>query len=236
MANRRMISKTILCSDAFTELSPRTRLLYVYMILEADDDGIIGTVKNALFLSGANAKDLKTLVEKNYVIKFDSDVYAIRHWLLMNKVQGTRKAVTAYIDELSHLAILPDKTYKFCQQNVDNLLTQSKSISSQYSLNQDSTVEVRITDDSEVIIAENDVNQALSFMQNPDFKTAHKCFSEKIGALNQPEHYTLLNNLLNEAGLNGLLVCIDFMAKQTAGKTVPYLEKIVKTHPELLEG
>ena len=55
MANRRMISKTVLCADTFTELPARTRLLYVYLIMEADDDGLIGTTKNALFLSGAKA-------------------------------------------------------------------------------------------------------------------------------------------------------------------------------------
>ena len=72
MANRRMISKTVLCADTFTELPARTRLLYVYLIMEADDDGLIGTTKNALFLSGANAKDLRTLVDEGYIIKFDS--------------------------------------------------------------------------------------------------------------------------------------------------------------------
>ena len=234
MANRRMISKTVLCADTFTELPARTRLLYVHLILEADDDGLIGTTKNALFLSGSNAKDLRTLVDKGYIIKFDSGVCAIRHWLLMNKVQGTRKAATAYVDELLHLETLSDKTYRFCQQNVDNLSEQSKSISNQYSQGQVSVVQDRLSEDTERIGSET-ANEWINFMQNPDFKKIHNDFTEKIGNITQPEHYKRLNNLLNKVGLNSLMICIDFMANKSEGKTVPYLETIVNSHPELLD-
>ena len=234
MANRRMISKTVLCADTFTELPARTRLLYVYLIMEADDDGLIGTTKNALFLSGANAKDLRTLVDKGYIIKFDSGVCAIRHWLLMNKVQGTRKTATAYVDELLHLETLSDKTYRFCQQNVDNLSEQSKSISNQYSQGQVSVVQDRLSEDTEHIGSET-ANEWTNFMQNPDFKKIHAYFTEKIGNIKQPEHYKILNDLLSEHGLNNLMICIDFMAKNSAGKSVPYLVTIFQSHPELLD-
>lgn len=231
MANRRMISKTVLCADTFTEIPARTRLLYVHLIMEADDDGLIGTTKNALFLSGANAKDLRTLVDKGYIIKFDSGVCAIRHWLLMNKVQESRKAATAYVDELSHLETLPDRTYRFCQQNVDNLLEQSKSISNQC---QGSVVQDMSSDDTERIGSET-ANDWINFMQNPDFKKTHAYFTEKIGNITQPEHYKILNDLLTEHGLNNLMICIDFMANNSAGKSVPYLVTIFNSHPELLD-
>ena len=54
MAERRFISKQIFNDDIFTDLEVQARLLYAYLILNADDDGFLKNTKQMMFLSGAD--------------------------------------------------------------------------------------------------------------------------------------------------------------------------------------
>ena len=238
MAQRRMIAKAIYEADRFTDLSATARLLYTYMCLNADDDGMLTNVKQLLFLTTANNNDLKKLVETGYLIKFDSGVYVIRHWLQMNKVQATRKVNTNYIDELSQLQIGNDNTYNLCQQNVDNLSEQYSKGQYQGSLVQDSTeqgntgkvskgkVSKEKVDDSDCKQNGNDITL---FLQNKQFKKIHELYSEKISKIRNPKEYETLYNLINEYPLSYVAACIDFMATKE-GKSVNYLKKICLSH------
>lgn len=237
MAQKRMLSRSIMYDDDFTDLPAQTRMLYVYLVLEADDDGIVSSIKAAMVLSGAKQKDLKKLEEKRYILKFSDGSCVIRHWLLMNTIQPSRKAVSKNVEQFLQLKILDDKTYEICRQNDDKL---SHSLNqNQESLNQYQERKEELDDIERKTVnftTENATeNEWINFMVNPEFKKVHAYFTDKIGNISQPEHYNLLNSLLNEIGLNTLMVCIDFMVNQSKGKTVPYLEKIVHTHPELLE-
>ena len=52
MAKRRMISAELMRSDAFLELPPESQLLYVHLLVEADDDGFIRGKKYVLAMLG----------------------------------------------------------------------------------------------------------------------------------------------------------------------------------------
>ena len=124
MAERRFISKQIFTDDEFTDLEVQTRLLYVYLILNADDDGMLKNAKQMMFLAGADKNDLQTLVDAGYLYDFSSGVYVIRHWNMMNKVQPSRKADTIYQKEKSELHIVNDV---YCRQDVDKVSTQDST-------------------------------------------------------------------------------------------------------------
>lgn len=237
MAQRRMIAKSIYESDKFTDLPVTARLLYTYMCLNADDDGMLTNIKQLLFITTANNDDLSKLTESGYVIKFPSGVYVIRHWLQMNKVQSSRKVVTNYIDELSQLLIGKDETYNLCQQNVDKLSVQYSVGQYQGSLGQDSDstgqdnagkVSEEKVDDSDAKKTRGGGDISL-FLKDENFKKIHRYFLEKIGNLRTPKEYEKLYQLVNEYEPDYVAECIAFMATK-GGQSVNYLETVCDSH------
>ena len=49
MAERRMFTRKIIDSDAFTELPPSTQALYFHLCMNADDDGFNNKIRQAMF-------------------------------------------------------------------------------------------------------------------------------------------------------------------------------------------
>ena len=103
MAERRMLSKTIMNSDNFLELPMGSRLLYYDLVINADDDGFTNSVKRTMLLDGTNQDDLDALIKSGFIIRFESGVCAIRHWNLHNHVQKDRYKETIFTDEKSQL-------------------------------------------------------------------------------------------------------------------------------------
>ena len=106
-----MISKTVFSSDKFTDMTPQARLLYTYMILYSDDQGFTNGVKRLVWEAGASQTDLQTLIDKGYVIHFESGAYLIAHWLLMNKVPPSKASETPFSKELNSVFLNEDKVY-----------------------------------------------------------------------------------------------------------------------------
>lgn len=116
MAARRMISKEVFSSDKFTALPVKAKLLYTYMVLYSDDRGFTNSIKLLMSVSGASRSDLRKLIEGGFVIQFDSGVYLIAHWLLMNKVQPSRATETLFSKELDSVVENADHVYVLCQE------------------------------------------------------------------------------------------------------------------------
>lgn len=89
MAKKRMISTRIIDSDTFIDLSATAQNLYFHLCLRADDDGFIDNSKSIMRIVGCSDDDLKLLVEKKFLISFDSGVVVIRHWRVHNNIQKT---------------------------------------------------------------------------------------------------------------------------------------------------
>lgn len=130
MANRRMIAKDVFFDDRFTDLPATTRLLYIYLILSADDDGFLIGVKQALFIAGATQKDFERLIKSGYILKFESGAFVIANWLQMNRVPPDRYTPTSYTKEKSTLTLTDNKVYVFtpCKQNVNAMITQDSIV------------------------------------------------------------------------------------------------------------
>ena len=58
MANRRMISKDILYCDEYLSLPDKEKVLYTYLLLEADDDGFLKNYKHIISTIEATQKTL----------------------------------------------------------------------------------------------------------------------------------------------------------------------------------
>lgn len=81
--NRAMISNDVFCGDAFFDLSVEARLLYPYILLNADNIGAFNSVKSLLRMAGVNQEAFTELVEAGFVIDLKS-CYAVCDWWNQN--------------------------------------------------------------------------------------------------------------------------------------------------------
>lgn len=111
MAEKRMFSKKITDSDSFIELSSSAQALYFHLNQGADDDGFNNQVQSAIFKAHASLDDLKTLMTKNFIIRFDNGVIVIKHWRMHNTLRKDRYTPTNFQEELSALGIKDNGSY-----------------------------------------------------------------------------------------------------------------------------
>lgn len=110
MAERRMMSKSIIKSDTFLDMPATTQNLYFHMLLDADDDGFINAPKSIMRMIGAKEDDMKVLTAKQFVIPFESGVVVIKDWKIHNYIQNDRYKPSA-LPERDLLNIQKDKSY-----------------------------------------------------------------------------------------------------------------------------
>lgn len=105
MAKRRMISVDVLGSDKYVRLPFSSQAIYIQMILNADDDGFVDNVESLIRILGIEKKYYRELINREFVIEFDTGVAAIAHWRKMNKVRSDRYCPTDYTKELKSLTV-----------------------------------------------------------------------------------------------------------------------------------
>lgn len=90
MADRRMISKSVIDTDMFLDMPISAQCLYFHLLLRADDDGFLKNAKTIMRITGTTEKDMKVLIAKKYVIAFESGIILIRHWKVHNYIKSDR--------------------------------------------------------------------------------------------------------------------------------------------------
>ena len=124
MARKRMFTNEITDSDAFIEMSSAAQALYFHLNQGADDDGFNNQIQNAMFKAHASTDDLKILMAKNYIIRFECGVIVIKHWRLHNTIRKDRYKPTNFQEELRQLGIKDNGSYTFGCQVVAKRLPQ----------------------------------------------------------------------------------------------------------------
>lgn len=113
MANRRMFSKDITDSDAFTSMPLSTQALYFHLGMNADDDGVVNSPKAIQRSLGASPDDLRILVAKRFIIPIaESEIVVIKHWKINNLIQKDRYTPSKYQKELELLELDENKAYR----------------------------------------------------------------------------------------------------------------------------
>lgn len=147
MAERRMFSSKIVCSDAFTDMPFSAQALYFQLNMEADDDGFLNRAKRIQRTIGASDTDLNILFEKRFILGFKNGVIAIKHWRMNNQIRKDRYTPTQYQEEFNSLEIRSDGAYteKESEEVVDSLATtwqpDGNHLETQYSLGKSSIVQ-----------------------------------------------------------------------------------------------
>lgn len=128
MASRRMFNIEILESDNFLSLSDSAKLLYIYLCLACDDDGITSKKRKTEALIETTEEAYKELLTSGFIYEIEG-VTVVKHWNLHNKIQKDRYHETIYKNVKSKLILDTDKVYGYnvytnmdttCIQNVNS--------------------------------------------------------------------------------------------------------------------
>ena len=148
MAERRMISKTVVDTDLFLDMPPTSQLLYFHLELRADDEGFVLSPKTIQRMIGASNDDFSILIAKNFIIPFESGVVVITHWLVHNSVRKDRMKATSCSKEKAMLHINSDRVY-LIEQNATNCQPSDNQVTTncQHRLGKDRIGEDRLGKD-----------------------------------------------------------------------------------------
>ena len=172
MAERRMFAKSILLLGAFPELSTKAQTLYIFLNMQADDDGFVGNPKPILRQCRCTQRQLEELVDANLILMEEGMPLVISHWFIHNKQRKDRRSPTLYQKELARLGLDENGVYCLvtegqpngnqmatncqptgnqmstnCQPNVNQLVTNCQPTGNQMSTNRQPTVNQMATQD-----------------------------------------------------------------------------------------
>ena len=141
MSNKRMFTKEITDSDAFIELSSASQALYFHLNQGADDDGFNNQIQMAMLKAHASIDDLKILMMKNFIIRFESGVIVIKHWRMHNTLRADRYKPTNYQKELEMLGLKDNGSYTLNEEEMKyKILGCQKVATDKYSIDKNSIV------------------------------------------------------------------------------------------------
>ncbi|MGP1365911.1 MAG: DnaD domain-containing protein [Schwartzia sp. (in: firmicutes)] len=100
MAERRMLSKKITSSARFLRMSHTSQALYMHLVMDADDDGVVEAF-SIMRLAAASEENLQELAERKFIRILNEDLVAhILDWDENNKIRPDRKRDSIYKDLL----------------------------------------------------------------------------------------------------------------------------------------
>jgi len=182
MAERRMMSKKIIHSDAFLDMPATSQNLYFHLLLEADDEGFVNSPKRIQRTVGASDGDAQILIAKKFILSFESGVIVIKHWRIHNYIQNDRFKSSNHFEERSKLVIKDNNAYTLDDgYNLDTNCTPS--------IGKDSIGEVRkgkdsIVDDTCKYESESDFSLSRDTHYDnlsKEYKEALRVFIESMG-------------------------------------------------------
>jgi Asp-tRNA(Asn)/Glu-tRNA(Gln) amidotransferase C subunit len=113
-----MFAKTIIDSDAFLDMPQSSQLLYFHLSMRADDEGFINNPKSIMRNVRCTEEDILHLINKKFIIPFESGVVVIKHWKIHNYIRNDRFKPTKYQDEKLLLAFDENNAYTTSKNNV----------------------------------------------------------------------------------------------------------------------
>lgn len=141
-----MFSVSVVETDSFLDLPLKSQALYLHLCMRSDDDGF-SSPKSVIRSIGCTDKDLKPLIDRNFVIPFKSGVVCITDWHANNTIRKDRRTPTAFQLELSQLKETPTGRYSLVE-NGNHLTTNCQpdvnQLSTEYSKVENSKVKVSV--------------------------------------------------------------------------------------------
>ena len=117
MANRRMICKDVVCSDAFIMLSYAAHALYMQLTIEADDHGFVGSPMKVMRGIAVTGEVMDELIDAGFVIRFKTGIIVITHWKRANSLKNDRQYPVAFPKEFAQLKVDENGDYSLLESN-----------------------------------------------------------------------------------------------------------------------
>lgn len=122
-----MINHDVIVEKSFVDLSDRAKVLYFYLNVNADNEGVVSTTV-AMKTINASDDELEELVKAEYLIKTYGDRVIIRHWYMHNNLRADAKK-SVHRDDLALVELLSySKIYKEKSTEIDSNRLQSEEI------------------------------------------------------------------------------------------------------------
>ena len=137
-----MFNIDIVGSDAFLDMAHESQALYLQLSMRADDDGFIGNPKTVVRIAGVSNAAFEELLQKRFILQFQSGVVVVKHWKINNEIKKDRYAPTVYTDEFQMLSTKENEAYTERSLNVSTLDTERRqdvsTLDTQYSIDKNS--------------------------------------------------------------------------------------------------
>ena len=196
-----MFTKKITDDDNFISMSSSAQALYFHLNQSADDDGFTRQISMAMHKAHASEDDLKVLLAKRYVLRFESGVLVIKHWRMHNTLRKDRYTPTSYQEELDLLGIKKDGSYTLNLNSAERLPSGCQVVATgKVSKVESSIEEYSVVESSENGNQEND-NNSNENTENVD-KNVDNSFEYMGGQLGKG--VVILTNAQREALLDKL--------------------------------
>lgn len=85
-----MFSREILESDDFMRMRDGTKMLYVYLCLEADDEGLLNNVDKVIRMVESSQEDFRELISCGFILPVIGSIYAVTHWNVHNSIPPSK--------------------------------------------------------------------------------------------------------------------------------------------------
>lgn len=125
-----MFSLDVVDTDDFLDMPASSQNLYFHLGMRADDDGFVANPKKIVKIVCCSTDDFRLLIQKGFVIPFESGVCVIRDWKRNNHIQADRYHETVYLEEKNRLQLSKSGQFHLldteCIQDVSNLDTQDR--------------------------------------------------------------------------------------------------------------
>lgn len=109
MAERRMLSIKITSSARFLRMSHASQALYMHLVMNADDDGVVEAF-SIMRLAAATEENLQELADRKFIRLLNEDLVAhILDWDENNKIRADRKRDSIYKDLLEQTGTEEDE-------------------------------------------------------------------------------------------------------------------------------
>lgn len=124
MAEKRMLSKSFLLDSKFMTMPDSAQVLYVYLNVNADDDGIIDSY-SIIKMLGSKEDDLKILQAKGYIVPIDDYLVFLPDWLQNQSLRIDRYRPSMYRFRL--LNLYPDYFNKLKPVKLSKILESKQT-------------------------------------------------------------------------------------------------------------
>lgn len=110
MADRRMIHRKVIESDAFYALPESAQALYTHLCINADDDGFINCASSIAVRIKAGKAALQKLVDSRFVLRF-GEIYVIKHWRIGNSLRNDRLKTPTFPGIAAQIWVKSNRAY-----------------------------------------------------------------------------------------------------------------------------